>query len=114
MLNSCFGYQKASLDNVLGLMGNLTRKRLAYKDVESLRVAQRRHVHETNIFDGTRLKKSTNQLVFDWRTPRPRRMPLLHPDDPESGAYVGGGQAALIEENDELDLDLDSDMDEEL
>ena len=113
MLNSCFGYQKASLDNVLGLMGNLTRERLAYKDVESLRVAQRRHVHETNIFDGTRLKKSTNELVFDWRTPRPRRMRLLDPDDPES-AYVGGGQAALIEENDELDLDLDSDMDEEL
>ena len=111
MLNSSFGLQNASLDCVLGTMSTLTRKHLANKQKDSLRVAKRRHDHQTNVFDGSRRKISTDANVFDWRVPGPQREPLVSDQNQRPGAYVGGGRAAGIEVDE--DLDLDSDLEQE-
>ena len=60
MLNSSLGHQKASLDCVLGTRSTLAKMHLAEKQRESLCVAQRTHVYQTNTFDGSRLKRSSN------------------------------------------------------
>ena len=97
MLNSSLGYQKASLDCVLGTCSTLARKHLADKQKDSLRVAKRTHVHQTNIFDGTRLKRSSDANVLDRRRPGPQRM-APNPSADRS-AYVGDGQADMVDES---------------
>ena len=91
MLNSSLGHQKASLDCVLGTRSTLAKMHLAEKQRESLRVAQRTHVHQTNVFDGSRLKRSSDANVLDRRVPGPQREPLI--PSTETNAYVGGGEA---------------------
>ena len=93
MLNSSFGHQKASLDCVLGTMSTLARKHLADKQKDSLRVAKRTHVHQTNIFDGSRLKRSSNANVLDRRAPGLQCEPLDSDANRIRSAYIGGGQA---------------------
>ena len=90
MLNSSLGHQKASLDCVLGTRSVLAKLHLHNKQKESLRVAQRTHVDTANVFDGTRLKRSSNANVLDRRVPGPQREPLI--PSSERSAYVGNGQ----------------------
>ena len=87
MLNSSLGHQKASLDCVLGTRSALAKLHLDNKQKESLRVAQRTHVHQANVFDGTRLKRSSNANVLDSRVPGPQPEPLI--PSRERSAYVG-------------------------
>ena len=70
---------------------------MADKQKDSLRVAKRTHVHQTNIFDGSRLKRSSNANVLDRRRPGPQRM---HPEPSlVPSAYVGDGQADMVDES---------------
>ena len=78
---------------MLGTCSTLAKKHLADKQKDSLRVARRTHVHQTNTFDGSRLKRSSNANVLDRRAPGPRREPLNPSTDPS--AYVGDGQADM-------------------
>ena len=108
MLNSSFGLQKASLDCVLGTMSTLAQKHLADKQKDSLRVAKRTHVHQTNIFDGTRLKRSSDANVLDRRPSGPQRQPLVSDANQGPGAYLGGGRATDI-----VDEELDEESEQE-
>ena len=69
----------------------LAKRHLAEKQRESLRAAERTHCHQTKVWDGSRLKVSTNPNVLDRRVPGPQRQPLI--PSTEGSAYVGGGEA---------------------
>ena len=81
---------------MLGTCSTLAKKHLADKHKDSLHVAQRAHVHQTNTFDGSRLKRSSNANVLDRRAPGPQREPLI--PSTEASAYVGVGEADEEEE----------------
>ena len=94
MLASALGHLRANLDGVFGTRSARIVQDLNNKQVESFRVASRKHDLDEKCHDGSRLKVSTDPNVSARPAAAPRRQKLI--PSTEEDSYVGGGEADLV------------------